>query len=337
MRDTVLHRASDLAVLLEGDLFGDDVAIKLLSDKPLADAVMVISDLRQVAPLETQSLGLLVLDKEIKTQHNLIVVKDTRLALAQLSALFKPPVYVAEGIHPSASIHETAELAEDVHIAENVVIAAGVRVGKGTRVGANSVLAENVTVGENCTLYSNVSVYADARLANRVTLHAGVIIGSDGFGYAMSQKGAAKIYHLGNVVLEDDVEVGANTCIDRATLGETRIGARSKIDNLCQIGHNTIVGSDCLIAGTVAIAGSTTLGRGVILGGGAGVVDHVHLYDGVKVGARALVTKDIPAGQTWTGYPAEPYKKYVRKHYLLNQLERIWQSVKPLLKAKDAN
>ena len=337
MESLIAHQASNLARMLDGELIGENIEVTSLADQPSSGAVVVVSELKKIAQLEDQASAVLVTSKKIETRHTLIVVKDTRLALAQLSQLFKQAVYIAEGTHASASIHESADLAESIHIAENVVVSAGVRLGKGTRVGANTVLAENVTVGENCTIYPNVSLYAGTRLGNRVTLHAGAILGSDGFGYAMGKHGAAKIHHLGNVVIEDDVEIGANTCIDRATLGETRIGARTKIDNLCQIGHNTVIGSDCLIAGTVAIAGSTTLGHGVILGGGAGVVDHVHLNDGARVGARALVTKNIPAGQTWTGYPAEPYKKYVRKHYLINQLERIWQGVKPLLKVKDRN
>lgn len=333
----ILHKASALATLLEGDLIGPDKDVKMLSDQAGPNAIVVLSDAKHISRFNSQDVAALVVDKELESSHSLIVVKDSRLALAQLSHVFNNRPRVAQGIHPSAQIHETAELADDVHIAENVVIKAGVRIASGSQIGASCVLSEQVVVGKNCTLHPNVTLYAGCNLGARVIIHSGTVLGSDGFGYAVSQQGATKIHHLGSVILEDDVEVGANSCIDRATLGETHIGARTKIDNLCQIGHNVITGTDCIIAGTVAVAGSTSLGRGVTLGGGSGVVDHVHIADGATIGARSLVTKNIPAGQTWAGYPAEPYKSYVRKHYLQNQLERIWQLVKKLPKEQGKN
>ncbi len=323
------QKASDLAKLLGAEMLGDDTSIKRLSDSASvqADSIVVLGKAEDAKKLR-QRPGALVLNQALEGWGTQLIVKDTRLALALLSQVFGLEPSFAKGIHPTAVIHETAQLAEDVQIAAHVVIAENALIGSGTQIGANCYFGANVTVGKNCTVYPGVTVYPESRIADRVRLHAGVVIGSDGFGYARGPRGAVKIQHLGSVTIEDDVEVGANTCIDRGTLGETVIGARSKIDNLCQIGHNVQIGSDCLIAGTVAIAGSTSLGRGVILGGGAGVVDHVHIADGAQVGARSLVTKSIPAGESWNGYPAEPYKKYVRKHYLLGKLERIWQSVK---------
>jgi UDP-3-O-[3-hydroxymyristoyl] glucosamine N-acyltransferase len=324
-----VQKASDLAKLLGAELLGDDANISRLSDSASvrADSIVVLGKAEDAKKL-TQIPGALVLNQALEGWGTQLIVKDTRLALALLSQVFGLEPDFAKGIHPTAVIHETAQLAEDVQIAAHVVIEEKVIIASGTQVGANSYLGKNVTVGKNCMVYPGVTVYPETRIADRVRLHAGVVIGSDGFGYARGPRGAVKIQHLGNVKIEDDVEVGANTCVDRGTLGETVIGARSKIDNLCQIGHNVQIGSDCLIAGTVAIAGSSSLGRAVILGGGTGVVDHVHIGDGAQVGARSLVTKSIPAGESWNGYPAEPYKKYVRKHYLLGKLERIWQSVK---------
>lgn len=323
------YKASELALLLGGQLLGDDAVVKHLSQlsQGTTASIVVLPKAQEVSGL-TYQCAAVVVDRAIDSQHTLIVVQDTRLALARLSQIFSKPVTLAQGIHPSAVIHETVQLAKDVHIGANCVIRANTVIGSATQIGANCTIAENVSIGQDCLLYPQVSIYAGSVIANRVRLHAGVVLGSDGFGYAKSQKGAEKIYHLGIVRLEDDVEIGANTCVDRATLGETVIGARSKIDNLCQIGHNVQLGPDCLIAGTVAIAGSSRLGRGVILGGGVGVVDHICIADGVQVGARSLVTKNIPAGEIWNGYPAEPYKKFVRKHYLMGKLEQIWQAVK---------
>ncbi len=260
--------------------------------------------------------------------HPLIRVTDTRLALAQLSKLFDTRPAVAEGVHASATVHEDAVLAEDVHLGAGAVVAAGVRLGRGTRVGPGCVLGAGVRVGEDCTLRANVTLYDGVTLHDRVTLHSGVVVGADGFGYARGERGAVKIHHLGGVVLEDDVEVGANTCIDRGTLQDTRVGARSKIDNLCQIGHNVVTGPDCLIAGTVGIAGSTTLGARVTVGGSAGIGDHLKIGDDARVAGRAGVIKDVPSGETWAGFPARPHRAWLRGLYLQGKLETLWQAFK---------
>ena len=159
-------------------------------------------------------------------------------------------------------------------------------------------------------------------------MHSGAVIGSDGFGYAAGPTGATKIHHLGTVELHDDVEIGANTCIDRGTLASTVIGARTKIDNLCQIGHNVTMGTDCLVAGRSAIAGSVKIGNRVTIGGSVGISDHISIGDGVTLAAGSGVSKDIPAGETWAGAPAVPFRKWVRGLYLQGQLETIWQIVK---------
>ena len=169
-------------------------------------------------------------------------------------------------------------------------------------------------------------LYEDVRLGDRVRLHSGVVIGADGFGYAAGARGAVKLHHLGGVVIGDDVEIGANSCVDRGTLADTQVGARTKIDNLCQIGHNVSVGTDCLLAGGVAVGGSTRIGNRVSVGGLAGFSDHLTIDDDVRVAGRAGVTKNIPSGETWAGFPAQPYKRWVRGLYLAGQLETLWQA-----------
>ena len=209
-----------------------------------------------------------------------------------------------------------AVVAADARIEDDVVIGAGTFVGAGARVGAGTVLRERVVIEDGVVV------------GRRCHLQAGAVIGGDGFGFAAGPRGAERIHHLGTVVLGDEVEVGANACIDRATLGATVVDARSKIDNLVQIGHNVRIGSDVLIAGQTGIAGSTTVGDRVVIGGAAGVADHVEIGHDVRIAGGAGVTKSVPAGETWGGYPAQPLRRWVRERYLIGRLEAIWAAVK---------
>ena len=321
------HDAQGLSELLGGTLEGANRRVKRLSTLAAAedDSVCVVAAKEALDAVP----GVVVAAQAVTlSAESVIRVADTRLALAKLSEVFDERPPVAEGVHPSAQVHPEAQLAENVHLAANVVVGAGARIERGTRVGAGCAIGARVRIGEGCLLHANVTLYGGVTLGKRVTLHSGAVIGSDGFGYAASERGAYKIQHLGSVTLEDDVEIGANTCVDRGTLDDTRIGARSKIDNLCQIGHNVVIGTDCLIAGTVGIAGSTTLGNRVTMGGSSGAGDHLHIGDDVRVAARGGVTKDVPAGETWAGFPAQPYKRWVRGLYLQRQLETLWQAFK---------
>jgi UDP-3-O-[3-hydroxymyristoyl] glucosamine N-acyltransferase len=328
--------ATDLAKTIGGTLSGKDQTIsRLVSPGDAAmDAVVIVPDDKTLARLESLEVALLVVsEKSIQpTRHPFIKVRDTRLALAQLTHLFDTRPQVAEGIHPSAIIHTTAKIADHVHLAENVVVKANTVIGEGSRIGAGCVIGDNVHLGDGCVLHPNVTIYANVTIGHRVILHSGCVIGSDGFGYAPSQLGAVKIHHLGSVEIADDVEIGANTCIDRGTLSNTVIGARTKIDNQCQIGHNVKIGTDCLIAGRAGISGSVTIGNRVIAGGSVLMADHVVVGDDATLAGGAGVSKNIPAGETWGGVPAVPFKKWVRGLYLQGQLETIWKAVKELQK-----
>jgi UDP-3-O-[3-hydroxymyristoyl] glucosamine N-acyltransferase len=330
--------ASELATKLGGTLIGRDCKVSRLApvEQPSRDSVVVVSDEKTLSGLEPSEATLLVVSEKITqaTPHSLIKVRDTRLALAQLTQLFDTRPQVAEGMHPSAVIHASARLENDVHVAENVVIQANAVVGKGSRIGPGCVIGENVTLGENCLLHPNVTLYANIQLGQRVILHSGSVIGSDGFGYAPGPRGAVKIHHLGSVRLGNDVEIGANTCVDRGTLTDTVLGDRTKIDNLCQIGHNVQMGSDCLMAGRGAVAGSVKIGNRVTIGGSVGIADHITIGDGATLAAGSGVSKDIPAGETWAGAPAVPFKKWVRGLYLQGQLETMWRLVKELKSSK---
>ena len=207
-----------------------------------------------------------------------------------------------------------AAAAEDgsVLFEPGAVIGAGARIGRGTRIGANSVIGPGVQIGRDCVIGSNVSV-AFALIGDRVRLMSGARIGEAGFGAARSKTGPVAVPQLGRVILQDGVTVGANSCIDRGAYDDTIVGENTKIDNLVMVAHNCVIGRNCLLAAHTGISGSVTVGDGVIFGGKAGIGDHIHIGEGARVAAGAGVLADIPAGETWSGYPAKPLRQFLRE------------------------
>ncbi|HEY8368325.1 MAG TPA: UDP-3-O-(3-hydroxymyristoyl)glucosamine N-acyltransferase, partial [Thermodesulfobacteriota bacterium] len=204
------------------------------------------------------------------------------------------------------------------------------RIGAGAWLVSGVHLGEGVEIGEATTLHPHVTVYPDCRIGSRVIVHAGTVIGSDGFGFARTPNGAVKVPQVGRVVIEDDVEIGANCAIDRATLGETRIGRGVKIDNLVQIGHNVQLGPGTIVVAQAGISGSTKVGRGVTIAGQAGLVGHVEVGDGVIVTAQTGVTNDVPAGQVVSGSPHRPHGEWKRIMAAMADLPNLRQRVKAL-------
>ena len=257
------------------------------------------------------------------------LVHDARLALARLSRRLDPRPPVAElGIHATAAVDPGARLGDRVAIGAHAVIADGAVLADGVVVGPGSCIGVGSRIGAGSVLRERVVVADGVVIGARCLLQAGAVIGSDGFGFASGPRGAERIHQLGGVVLGDDVEVGANACVDRATLGWTIIGDRSKLDNLVQVAHNVRLGTDVLIAGQAGIAGSTTVGDRVIVGGAAGLSDHVRIGDDARIAGGAGVTKSVPAGESWGGYPAQPVARWARERYLIGRLEAIWAQVR---------
>jgi len=211
------------------------------------------------------------------------------------------PVY---SVHPSAIIAPDALIQKNVSIGENVVIGSRTRIGIGSVIEANAVIGANVVIGEDCFVRPNSTIYPYTEIGNRVIIHSGAVLGSDGFGYNFDGKAHLKIHHVGKVVVGDDVEIGANSCIDRATIGQTRIGKGTKIDNLVQVGHNCTIGNHAILCSQVGLAGNTEVGNYVYLAGQVGAAGHLKIHDGAMVGAQSGISRDIPPNGKFFGTPA---------------------------------
>ncbi len=345
---TLTRRSADQA-----DVRPDAVAgltrlasLDALAELPEAErraCVVVVADqddLERLAAVPGGGPGLLVTSRDTEPPADLldvpiVHVDSTRLALASLSVAFDDRPRPQPGVHPSATIDDTAELGVGVSVGAGVVVAAGAKVGDGSQLRPHCYVGAEAVLGQGCVIHPYATVYDRVELGDGVILHAGAVIGADGFGYAASPRGAVKIRHLGSVKLGDEVEIGANSAVDRGTLDDTVVGARTKIDNHCQVGHNVRIGTDCLIAGMTGIAGSVVIGDGVIIGGAVGIADHVTIGSGARIAGRSGVTKDVPPGETWAGFPARSYRQYARALYLADRLEEIWQRVRHLRKGSE--
>lgn len=242
----------------------------------------------------------------------LLKVDNAHLALARALELLYPEEPMEPGIAPTARLGAGVKVGRGVSLGHYTVVGAGVELGDGVRIGEQCSIGEGASIGPGSVLANQVSVYAGARIGARCIIHSGARIGVDGFGYVLEDGRHRKVRQVGGCAIEDDVEIGANTCIDRGSVGETRIGAGSKIDNLVHIAHNVRIGRHCVIVAQVGIAGSTTLGDGVALAGQVGIIGHLKIGAGAQVGAQSGVSHDIPAGETWFGYPARRYGEAMR-------------------------
>ena len=262
----------------------------------------------------------------------LIKVKDPYFAFAQLLDFYSKMKLVKKGVSPHAYIAETAKIGKDVYIGEFVSIGENVVVGDNTQLFPHVCLGDNVKVGSRTILNSGVKVYADCVIGDDCILHAGAVIGADGFGFAPKDGIFVKIPQIGNVVIGDNVEIGANTCIDRATMGSTRIGNNVKLDNLIQVAHNVEIGEGSAFAAQVGIAGSAKIGKHCIMGGKAGVVGHITVGDGTMVGPQSSVTHTLAPGQVVLGAPAIPANEEKRLIIYRKKLPELYQRVSELEK-----
>jgi UDP-3-O-[3-hydroxymyristoyl] glucosamine N-acyltransferase len=261
-----------------------------------------------------------------------IRVARPKLAFALIAELLHPPRRKSPAIHPTAIVDESASLGESLYIGAHVCIGPNTRIGNGTQIHHGASIGDDVSIGRDCVIHPNVTLYDSITLGDRVILHAGVVIGADGFGYVPDEKNFRhKFPQIGTVLIEDDVEIGAATCIDRGALGQTRIGRATKIDNLVQIAHNVQIGVRVVIAAQTGISGSTVIEDDAVIGGQVGMGDHARVESGAIIGSKAgiLPGKIVRAG-VWWGIPVQPLADYKRLNAHMNRLPQLREEVKEL-------
>ena len=270
------------------------------------------------------------LDGELPESATRVVVHDAYPALRTLLRHFVPEEPWSPSVHPSAVIGAGAVMGAGVEVGPYAVLEEGCSVGDGTRIGAHCVLGRRSTLGRGCRLHAHVVLYPDTLLGDGVVVHSGARLGPDGFGYTLVDGRHAKIPQVGRCVIEDDVEIGANSTIDRGSLGDTRIGRDVKIDNLVHVGHNVRVGAGSMMAALVGIAGSTRIGRGVWFGGQSGAINQLEIGDGAKIAVQTGVTRDVPAGETYSGFPGRPHKEELKRLALVARIPKLLARIEAL-------
>ena len=287
---------------------------------------------------DTQSSVVLV-NNDLQLEHpvkaTLIRVDNAYECVARLLQMYESMKPRKKGVHPQACIAETAHVGDDCYVGAFAYIGENVTIGKGTQIYPHVVVEDNATIGEGCILYPNVSVYHDCQIGNRVILHSGAVIGADGFGFAPGENGYDKIPQIGNVVIEDDVEIGANACVDRSTMGSTIVHRGAKIDNLVQIAHNVEVGEHTVMSAQVGIAGSTKVGKWCMFGGQAGFAGHITVGDHTNVGAQCGVNSSVKGNESLIGSPAQEPKSFFRSSVIFKKLPDMYRDLEALKKKVD--
>ncbi len=290
-------------------------------------------DPRYAAALKrTRALAVLVPESlEQEPDVPIIRCKDLAATVSKLVAHFTPePIAYPPGIHPTAVVAPNATVHPEASVQAYAVLESGVSVGKRSVIGAHTYVGHSAQIGENCLLHPHVCIGERCLIGNRVILHSGVVIGSDGFGFEAREGKQIKIPQTGIVQIDDDVEIGANSTVDRARFGRTHIGEGSKLDNLVQIAHNVVVGPQSVLCAHVGVSGSTRLGAGVTLAGKVGVNGHIEIGEGVMVGAMSGVVRNVPAGQVVAGRPVMPMKQYKQNYVQTRNIHKLYARVAAL-------
>ena len=329
-------RLADIAKHLNGKVEGNP-ELMITGPGEIATAqpgqITFLANSRYQHFLENTSASAIIVGPDVPVPSRLAAIRvpDPYTAFLRVIKLFYPPRELLEpGIHPTAVVDSTATLEKDVRIGAMTVIGPGVTIGEGSRIFPQVVIMNNVRIGKHCLIYPGVVIREECELGDYVIIHSGAVIGSDGFGFAFHEGKYEKIPQVGRVVIESHVEIGANTTVDRATLGVTRIAEGTKLDNLIQIAHNVSVGKHTVMAAQVGIAGSSRIGDYCVFGGQVGVGGHITVGNKVTAAAKAGITKNIPDGETVFGFPARPIQKMRRIEATINRLPELVQRVRQL-------
>ena len=330
--------ASAIAQLIDGTLTGDaNATIDSVAslDRARSGQLTFCGSAKYLPLLAGTNASVVLLDPEVasapsKASARIVVAKPQEALVSLLPRLYKPAARTP-GVHETAVIGRGVRLGADVSVGPFVRLGDGAALGDRVTIDSHCSVGAGVEIGSDSRVYPNVTLYPGTSLGSRVSIHANAVIGSDGFGYVSSKAGHAKIPHVGRCIIEDDVEIGAGTTIDRGSIDDTVIGAGTKIDNLVQIAHNVRIGRLCLIASQAGISGSVRIEDGVVIGGQAGFQGHHTIGKGARIGGQSGVFADVPAGETWSGYPARPHKESLRTTAALFRLAGMLRRIEQLL------
>jgi len=333
MKETRLS-VKQIADIVGGTVLGDaEHIISGVSGIEEAEAAHItfIANRKYISCIKTTNAGCIIVDSNIDTSgKTAICVSDVYLAISKLLPHFCVNDEIVTGVAENAFIGKKCEIMEEVSVMPFAYVGNGCKIGKGTTIYSGVHIGDGSVIGENVCIHPNVSIYRESRIGNNVIIHAGSVIGSDGFGYVQLASGSVKIPQIGNVIIEDDVEIGSNVTIDRATIGSTIIGIGTKIDNLVQIGHNVEIGEKSVIISQVGISGSTKVGKRVFLGGQVGVVGHINIGDYSKIAAKSGISKSVPPNSIWGGEVGQPIMDWKRSHAVIKRLPSLQSKVREL-------
>ena len=328
---TLAELAAELGGLVVGDGAVVIRGVAGIREAQAGDITFIANSRYDAYLTETQASAVICSRETRESPVPLLQVDNPYLAFQRIVRLFRPELFHAvPGTHASAVVDPTAVIGEGASIGANCVLEAGARIGARTVLMPGCYVGVQSSIGEDGMVYPHVTIREECHIGDRVILHPGVVIGADGFGFAFDAGKYHKVPQVGSVVIGDDVEIGANTTVDRATTDATRIGDGTKIDNLVQIGHNVVIGKHCIIVSQVGISGSTHLEDYVVIGGQAGVAGHIRLGKGVKVAGQSGVTKSVPAGAEVFGTPAMALNLFKRMNVYLHKLPRLFDKAKSL-------
>lgn len=334
--------AKQIAQFVQGVIEGDENATvntfaKIEDGKP--GAISFLSNPKYTHYIYDTESSIVLVDKSVElekpTKATLIKVDNAYECVAKLLQLYESMKPKKTGIDSLAFISPSAKIGENVYIGAFAYIGDNVVIGDGCQIYPNVVICENAKVGNDCLFYPNVTIYHDCHIGNRVTLHAGSVVGSDGFGFAPSENGYDKIPQIGIVTIEDDVEIGANTCIDRSTMGSTHVRKGVKLDNLVQIAHNTDIGANTVMSAQVGIAGSTKVGQWCMFGGQVGIAGHITIGNKVFLGAQSGVPSSLKDNQTLIGTPPMEKLPYFKSQAIFQKLPDLYKQIQKLQKEVD--